>query len=120
MKTNKTLIILSLSLLPLSLLSLLCPPSANAIEIIKCFSDVQRVITPPRRVVFPAISLKRCVCTDKGVYCSYDGSPIQDTNIRANCKELGGDEIKGGYCGIKSEDKTNIILFEKQKEVLIK
>lgn len=102
------------------LLFFLITPSANAIEIIKCFSPVQRVITPERRITFPPISLKRCVCTDKGIYCSYDGTPIQDTNIRANCKELGGDEIKGGYCGIKSEDKTNIILFKKEREVLIK
>jgi hypothetical protein len=104
----------------LSIYSIPSTPSANAIEIIKCFSDVQRVITPERRITFPPISLKRCVCTDKGVYCSYDGTPIQDTNIRANCKELKGDEIKGGYCGIKSEDKTNIILFKKEREVLIK
>lgn len=96
------------------LLFFLIIPSANAIEIIKCFSPVQRVITPDKRITFPTISVERCVCTDKGTYCSYDGKPIQDTNVRANCIELGGDEI-GDLCGIKSENKKNIILFEKEK-----
>lgn len=58
-------------------------------------------------------SRKSCICTDKGIFCSQNNQPIPNTNIVANCKELGG-SYNQRFCRLFADDETTPLFFKKR------
>lgn len=56
---------------------------------------------------------KNCICTDKGVFCSQDKQPIPNTNVVANCIELGG-SYNQKFCRLFADDEITPLFFKKR------
>ena len=61
-------------------------------------------------------SKKSCICTDKGIFCSEDRQPIPDTNVVANCIELGG-SYNQRFCRLFADDEITPLFFKKGEGV---
>ena len=60
----------------------------------------------------------RCICTDKGIFCAEkQDQPIPNTNVVANCKELGGWYMQNG-CHLLADDNFSVLIFKKGQPIL--